>query len=426
MKGGGYTRPLKGKNIRKLHDRYKDKTGNISYTVYENLEINPIGTVGYGFIEEKPEWILDDCNSVAEKRIAKEGIRNEKIIYAGFMRYQWGHFIVNSMSRLWFIYKYPEEKYDKIIFSVLPGDRRELSGNFLEFFKLLGILDKVEFIECPTAFKTVIVPELSWSLQHHYSEEFNLVYDRLIENVLSHNEDNTVQYPSKVYFTRSQLKTAHLSEIGMEFLDDFFASNGFSVIPPESLSLEQMVMTMQSAEVVAGASGSTVHNILFGKKGQKLIICERNSICNDFQPGLNLARHVDAIFIDSSLTINSVNSGLGPFFYYPTKQLIQFAADNHMSLPSEKFQGKDWIKNRLQRYFRTWSKFYHRQWYFQKCNLPEIDAFYEAYSDSLSVTQEYLNGSKELFWYDWLSPTHIIKKYFGKTAIKFLRRIIRR
>jgi hypothetical protein len=339
------------------------------------------------------------------------------------MRYQWGHFIVNSMSRLWFIYKYPEEEYDKIIFSVLPGSKRDLFGNFLEFFKLLGILDKVEFIESPTAYKTVIVPELSWSLQHHYSEEFNLVFDRLIDVVLGNNKGEEAQYPRKVFFTRSKLKTARLSEIGMDFLDEFFSLNGYTVIPPESLSLEQMVMTMQNADVVAGASGSTVHNILFGKKGQKLIICERNSICNDFQPGLNLARNVDAIFIDSFLTINSVNTGLGPFYYYPTKQMVKFAVDNNMTLPSERFHSKRLLRSNLQRYFRTWTKFYHHQWYFQKCNLPEIDAFYEAYSDSLSLTQEYLNGSKALFWYDWLSPSYLIKKYFGKKIVAILRTV---
>lgn len=422
---GEYLRPLKSENLKLFYDKYENRSGRIGYKIYDNLEIKPIGSVGEGFIVEKPNWILDDCNSVAEKRIVdKEVCKSETVVYAGFMRHQWGHFIVNTMSRLWFILKHPEVKYDKIVFSLLPGEKDELNGNFLEFFKWLGILDKIEFIDKATPYRKVIVPELSWSLQHHYSEEFNLVFDCLIDNIMSASHDNQTEYPQKVFFTRSRLAKAQLAEIGMGFLDSFFEANGYTVIAPESLNLEQMVKLMQNADIVAGAAGSTVHNILFGKRGQKLIICERNVIVNDFQPGINLARNVEAIYIDTFLTVNSVNSGLGPFFYYPTEQLLQFAGDNSMILPNNTYFSPKWLRKNLRQYFRTWQKFYHRQWYFQKCQLPEIDAFHEAYSESCRLTGDYLRGYKELFWYDWLSPAHVIKKYLSKSLVNKLRRLI--
>lgn len=391
---GGYLRPCKQLDLLELYGRYVDKTGEVGFRVYENLEIKPIGIVGEGFIEEQDNWILDDCNFVAEKKIVdKSEVQPKRVVYGGFMRHQWGHFIVNTMSRIWFLYAHPEIEYDKIVFSLPPHEPHRLNDNFREFFEKLGLLDRIEFISGPTAYSKVIVPELSWSLQHHYSEEFNLVYDALIQKVLA-DKDCTTETFEKVFFTRSQLEKSKNCEIGIEFLDEFFGKNGFKVIAPETLTLSQMILVMQNAKVVAGASGTTVHNILFGKHGQKLIIAERNAINNDFQPGINKVRNLDVTYIDTFLTINSVNSGLGPFFYYPTKYLLRYADDNEMVYPDQKFFSEKRLKKNLRAYFKSWDKFYYRQWYFQKCYLPNINLFTEAYYDSLETVGDYLRGTK--------------------------------
>lgn len=425
VRGGGYLRPAKQLNLNSLYNTYADKSGEIGFEIFKNLEIKPIGTIGEGFLQEKENWILDDCNSVAEKRIVEDEQVVEKcqVVYGGFMRYEWGHFIVNTMSRLWFIYAHPDQEFDKIVFATLPGQKRQLSGNFLEFFDILGLADKIEFIDTAKSYETVIVPELSWSLQHHWSEEFNLVYDNLIKNVLERTSVSK-PLPKKVFFTRSQLEKSKNCEIGIGFLDEFFEKNGFKVIAPETLSLTQMIHVMQSAEIVSGASGTTVHNILFGKRGQKLIIAERNAINNDFQPGINLARKLDVTYIDTFLTINSVNSGLGPFFYYPTKYLLRFANDNSLQYPSDEYFSDKWLKKNLRSYFKSWDRFYYRQWYFQKCCLPSIDAFSEAYFDSQETVGDYLKGIKLFDYTDRGTIRRLLKHVIkSKKLITLLKKM---
>lgn len=418
-----YLRPIKYRNLQSLYATFRDDSGLIGYKVYSNIRLSPIGIVGYGFIHELDNWALDDCNLVTEIVQVKddEEIRDETIVYGGYMRNQWGHFIVNTMSRLWFIFAHPEFEYDRIVFAIHPEESLNLKGNYGEFFKLLGIEDKIEFIDKPTAYKKVVIPELSWSLQRRYSDEFNLVFDAVIENALKDSIQARKIYPKKCFFTRSKLTKSINTEIGIEFLDDFFARNNFEVIAPEKLTLIETILTIQNADVVAGASGSTVHNILFGRKGQKLIILERNAINNDFQPGINLVRDLDVTYIDSFLTINSVNSGLGPFFYYPTQMFMKFARENEMSLPSDLFFQEKWLKNKLRRYLNVWHRFYQRQWYFQKCQLPEIEAFHEAYTESLQSVGLYLNGISPLYWYDYINPRKIAKKYFAATLVPLIK-----
>lgn len=422
-------RYLKCEALKNLYNTYEDLSGKVNYRIYNNLELKPIGIVEDAFIAKKENWILDDCNFVTEKRVALGDvrIREENVIYCGFMRNQWGHFIVNSMSRIWFIYAHPEVKYDKIIFALPPNQNNlELKGNYKEFFRILGLLDKIEFISSPVAFRTVIVPELSWSLQHHFSEEFNLVFDELVRIVSENSSYDKGHFPQKVFFTRSKLNTSFLCELGIEILDDFFRRNGFEIIAPETLNLTQTILLMQNAEVVASASGSTAHNILFGKKKQKLIIAERNVINNDFQPGINLVRCIDAVYIDSFLTINSVNLGLGPFFYYPTTYLLNFAGDNGYVGPDNKFLSERYLKNNLKKYFRTWKKFYHRQWYYQKFSLGAINSFYEAYTESFDVTGDYLCGTKSLYISDILSFDRIVKRVVkNDSVLAFMRKIKR-
>lgn len=425
ISGGGYLRPQKSINLSSLYDGYVDKTGQIGYSIFNNLEIKPIGRIGDGFFKEKDNWILDDCNFVAEKRIVpeSEAIR-EKVVYGGFMRHQWGHFIVNTMSRLWFLFAHKDVEYDKIVFALPPYEPHSLKGNFREFFEKLGIIDKIEFISSPKAYSQVIVPELSWSLQKHWSEEFNLVYDTLIENVINEAPDYN-NLSDKIFFTRARLEKSKTCEIGIEFLDEFFEKNGYKVIAPETLTLSQMIQVIQNAKVVAGASGSTVHNILFGRRGQKLIIAERNAINNDFQPGINIARKLDVTYIDTFLTINSVNSGLGPFFYYPTKQLMRFADDNAMAYPDKKFFSEKWLKRNLRAYFKSWDIFYCRQWYFQKDFICEMNGFTEAYYDSFEIVGDYLRGYKPLLFINNQMIRRIVRKFVKNEKIKsFIRKFV--
>lgn len=292
-------RPLKAKNLDSLYSKYIDRTGELGCRKLRNISITPLGLTGEGFIEEQENWILDDCNMVAEISTAypRQKVRNQRVLYCGFMRYEWGHFLVNSMSRLWYILKNPDEYFDKLIFCLPSSSQFTLTGNFKELLTILGVIDKIELISETTAFREVLVPDLSWSLQRYYSEEFNLVYDTVCTRVLA--TDNFHIRHKKIFLTRSGLNKARLSEIGIEMLDEFFSRNGYEIIYPERLSLSEMVSILHHADEVAGASGTTVHNILFGRKGQRLVVAERNVINNDFQPGINLAKKLDVTYIDS-------------------------------------------------------------------------------------------------------------------------------
>ena len=63
---------------------------------------------------------------------------DEKVIYIGVFAKHWGHFLVDMTSKLW-IFADPEFKENIKDFKVAYIGEEEPEGNYLEFYKMLGI-----------------------------------------------------------------------------------------------------------------------------------------------------------------------------------------------------------------------------------------------------------------------------------------------
>ena len=57
-----------------------------------------------------------------------------------------------------------------------------MAGSYKEFFVLLGVWDKLEFINKPTVYRSVVVPELGYSWRKYYSEQYVEMFRRISEN----------------------------------------------------------------------------------------------------------------------------------------------------------------------------------------------------------------------------------------------------
>lgn len=192
--------------------------------------------------------------------------RDERVVYCGFFVGHWGHFLTEVIRRLWYFLE-NDNLSDKYIFFVRSEQNFTLEGNYREFFKLLGVLDRIEIINEPVQYKEVVVPQLSCSHKEYYSKFYKKIFSTIIANAMLECKEQP--YCDKVYFSRSRWGKA---EFGLDMMDDFFAKNGFQIIYPETLTLTQMIFIIQKADTLAAVSGTAAHNILFGKDGQELII----------------------------------------------------------------------------------------------------------------------------------------------------------
>ena len=187
---------------------------------------------------------------------------NENVIYGGILINQFGHFILDSMVRLWFWVKHAKDNY-KIAF-ILKEKFDPLTTYHAELLDLLGIsTERIFIIDTPTQFKTVIVPcqSVYW-VEGYDSELFSVVYDLVRNSVTPHKEE-------KIYLSRSKFEKKDI--FGENYFEKFFENKGYKVIYPEQLPLKEQIAYMAGAKEVVCTTGTLAHHALFSKNGTKWI-----------------------------------------------------------------------------------------------------------------------------------------------------------
>lgn len=222
---------------------------------------------------------------------------NETVIFAGYLARPFGLAITDSLTRLW----YPiinKDKKQKIAFMVRDG----FNPFKLFHMKLLGLLgideEQIIIITEPTKFKRVIIPKQAvfW-LDGYDTELFLLPYDAARNSVVPKKF-------KKIYLSRSKYENHDM--FNEEFFEKFFTSQGYEVIYPEQLELEEQIAYLAGAEEIACTYGTLSHMLLFSRPNTKCIFLLRSStLTYDFtrQYIVNQSKDLNYVFVDVSLNL---------------------------------------------------------------------------------------------------------------------------
>lgn len=238
-------------------------------------------------------------------------------------------------------------------------------------------------------FNCVIVPELCYKQSEYYSEEY-LNTLRLIHDNIKYINTEKAQ---KIFLTRSQLKKSTSYESGVDMLDNFFAKNGYKVISPENISLDEMVSYMDNADVIACISGTLPHNLLFAKeqaKSKQLLIIERNALFNFFQPDTDKMLNCSITYVDANISLYPVLLSNGPFIFAWNNYLKKFSEDNHMMQPDECFLNEENKKQLLKKYMRAYRLEYHMCLFMPVWMQKYVNVIFEAYYEGEEYFGDYL------------------------------------
>ena len=412
-----YLRPKKAEHLKEWYSRPFECRKDLETYSFSNATILPLkrfenDNVQFGrggVVKEDGEYI--EKSSIEARIYGAYEVNNcskkdEKVVYCGYLINHWGHFLVEAICRLWYFLK-NDDSIDKYVFFLNENEEREIKGNYREFFELLGVWNKLEIINKPTQYREVIVPELSYKSRTYYSEEFKNIFDTIADNIKV--SDSWKKY-KKIFLTRSQLKKAQKLEFGMEAIDSFFMNNGYEIISPEKISLSELIFMIRNASECASVSGSLPHNMLFANDKQNLTIIEREVLNNDFQVDFNRLKQLNVTYIDGNIAVYSVNFG-GPFIMFYDGQLKQYAIDNGMLPPDNRYLNKKYIDTCFKRYIKKYVKEYGYQWYMMEWYIKynHIGYIYEAYQDGYSYFENYLSGNKPMFFYQYFKLNYIKK-----------------
>lgn len=331
----------------------KDVTDVQNGTVFIGDEFCEIGVY-----DEKgwlcPESILlrhtTNMPKTIHKNVDHVKFINEPVLYlgVGYLLAHFGHFLAEGIARAWALL-YSKYKNAKI---VIPYETNQKMPYLVRrTLNVLGVPDEnIIIIYKTTKFAHVYVPKQAMNWGICAAPIMNKVFDKISKSLT----DKKYKTYDKIYLSRSAMKQGHI--FGEEQIEKIFQKNGYKIIHPETLPLEQQITLANGCKEMAGTAGSALHLALFMKPGGRVIQIKRNSDNDDnidFQKLMCDLRKLDLVWVYGSIeTIKTPHYTKIPQAIGITPYLLKFFDDNNIKYSEHDiaFDAKEFKRYKRQLY----------------------------------------------------------------------------
>lgn len=273
----------------------------------------------------------------------KPKIIEEKVVYCGVAHPHFGHFLTESLGRLWWFLENPDPNI-KYAF-IAPNDEIK----YLDFLMMLGLKkEQITLIKEPTCFSEVIIPEQSTIAYDGFKDKAMKIYDAIRDSV----EPKTFD---KVYLTRTALPKNFSDGITVneDYFEAFYRSQGYEIISPEKYSIREQVAIMAGAKEVACVYGTAGHLILFSHDHVKITVLNRFSEGFAIQFWMNQARRAKSVWVDISMNFLPHTHFLSCYLLLPTVQWEEYLKSDGIKLPWDSSLN---LKESVFEYIEEWTR----------------------------------------------------------------------
>ncbi|MDB6455121.1 glycosyltransferase family 61 protein [Falsirhodobacter sp. 20TX0035] len=193
-------------------------------------------------------------------------------VWAGILFHHFGHFVTESVSRLWAV----DNSFDSLIF--VPKDMGRpvfyrLAGYQQELLTRFGITCPITIVTEPTRVETLVVPGQGFGLG-----DISLGTSRFRSFVRKAGQDVAPAGERKIYLSRSGLPKKTGSFVGETAVERSLAQEGYRIYHPERESITDQLAQYKAATHILGADGSAFHLAGFvAQPAQKVGVILRRS-----------------------------------------------------------------------------------------------------------------------------------------------------
>jgi capsular polysaccharide biosynthesis protein len=190
---------------------------------------------------------------------------DEPVLFGGHLMKHYGHFIIESMSRLWARDLFPNLP----IMFTSPRKWRDPPGYGTDVLSALGLRNRTVTVDCPTLFREVVCPgtaiEYRWKAFAVADEPHTAV-----AKALHRSSRRTWQRP--IYLTRSGLSDGLRKSVAEPELEAELSARNFEIVRPEELSLPDQISIFEQAPLIVATIGSALHTALFSRSRPTLAV----------------------------------------------------------------------------------------------------------------------------------------------------------
>jgi len=307
---------------------------------------------GYGM----PEGVCVDV----DKAISYER-SDEDVVYLGYIyTAHFGNILYDYVSRLW----WQGENEEQLKWVFIKPQRVTVPPLLYQIAEWMGIKreDVVE-VKSPTQFKSVIIPQESFIHDNYIMPAYATIFSRIYEAM----KPKDMPTYDKIYLTRRSLKRK--KEIGEWRFEKFFAANGYQIIAPEKLRLEEQTYLLRHCKSIASLEGSHAHGVVWTKvnDGGTQIILRKQSEVIPRQMMFNRLWQRELVYVDvfrEPFRGFPISHDRGPFLLKWTEEMELYAKDNNMIVPKKCRRGYwiDWIVYAFKCIiYKAWHMYKHRK-----------------------------------------------------------------
>lgn len=184
----------------------------------------------------------------------------EPVLFGGHLMKHYGHFLIESMSRLWARDLFPSLP---ILFTNHPKWHDPSFG--MEVIDALGLRERILLVDKPTIFREVVCPgtafEYRWKAFSIAAEPHTAVTEAL-------DTAGRRTWRQPVYLTRSGLSDDLRKSEAEPELERELSRRGFEVVRAETLPLADQIGLFDQSPLIIGTIGSALHTALFSRSSQ--------------------------------------------------------------------------------------------------------------------------------------------------------------
>ncbi len=163
--------------------------------------------------------------------------------------YHYGHFLLESLSRLYLIRSLPKDL--PLVFVSCVKHNVVLQKHEHELLELYGITNPIYFLNQPALFKSAWIAPAGCAIDGYIIPEqvqaLGVVPSKPIAG-------------KRIYISRSKIENGKC--VNEEELEGFLADRGWEIFHPEDLSVKRQAEIIASAEIVFTIAGSALHSLL--------------------------------------------------------------------------------------------------------------------------------------------------------------------
>ncbi|MFQ6548735.1 glycosyltransferase family 61 protein [Aestuariibius sp. 2305UL40-4] len=222
-----------------------------------------------------------------------------RYMYGGPMFGHFGHFLMDTMSRIWAI-GHLRDKIDGVVFTpkTNTGNVEHVVTVQTPMIRAFGLDKPVHLITDPTRVDMLYVPTQGVGT----GSGWEIASEAFREHMREYGGKTVApDGPEKIYISRSELPVQRASYLSEKILESHLEAAGYAIIHPQKLPKEEQIARYRAARYVISPDGSPLHMLAYvGPKDQKVAIIARRGVEMNqiFQSQIEAFTGADAVTIN--------------------------------------------------------------------------------------------------------------------------------